>query len=254
MEFPRLLLPRVAVWRTPGELVVGGPDRAVAFGAVPPRVADLVGLLDGTHSLDQLTQACERHWVQWVLGHLARHHLLAEGPETAAPLAVEVLGEGVLAQCVAEALAGVAGTPGPGARRGRPLYIVAPGTVEADRVLVAELKSRGLPHLVVRAGMETGVVGPFVLPGTTCLTCTDLARRAGDPSWPVQVFQLSQIPADPPVWLCTWAAATAAAHALAYTRGLSPESTATTVEMSAATGRLTYRRWPRHPECTGHQL
>jgi len=133
------------------------------------------------------------------------------------------------------------------------LHLVAGSTVEVDRVLIADLASGHRPHLIVRADEHTATVGPFVIPGvTSCLTCCDLGRRDLDSTWPVQVFQLSQVETRPGPWLSSWVSATAVAHAMVYARGLLPPSASTTMEISAVDGRVTYRSWPVHAQCPWH--
>jgi hypothetical protein len=55
----------------------------------------------------------------------------------------------------------------------------------ASDPLAAGVHRSGTAHLVSAVRGETGVVGPFVLPGvTSCLRCADLHRRDADPQWP----------------------------------------------------------------------
>jgi len=249
MRFPRLLLPRIAVWRSSCDLHLGGSASPVVLRRVPPQIADVVDLLDGRHPLDDLVAVCDRQWVLWLLSALESHCLVADGPAGPSPVGIRVEGTGGLAQAITDLLPG----PPSGPLGECAVRIIAAPSLEADRVLVAGLHRDKVPYLLVQACDRWASVGPFVIPGqTSCVTCLDLTRRGLDPTWPVQVFQLSQrvIPPDP--LLCSWASATAVAHALAYTRGLTPESASTTVELSAEDGRLTYRHWPVHPDCPCH--
>ena len=51
--------------------------------------------------------------------------------------------------------------------------------------LAAELTAAGIPHLAVRAGLISAVVGPFVLPGrSACLMCATRQRTDVDVGWP----------------------------------------------------------------------
>lgn len=257
MQFPRLLLPRIAVWRTPSDLHVGGPHSSLVLSSVPSELADAVESLDGSHSLDDLHKICDQEWVMWLLAVLDSHGLLAEGQDGPRRVNVTVHGTGILATRVSALLAassraqivernGYSFDP-------TTLHLVVPSTAEADRVLIADLEKQRCPHLIVRADERTATVGPFVIPEvTSCLTCSDLARRDVDPTWPVQVFQLSRVETHPESWLCSWASATAVAHAMVYAHGLMPESASTTIEMSAWDGRVTYRGWPKHPQCPWH--
>ena len=246
MLYPRLLLPRIAVWRSTTDLHIGGADSQFVLNSVPHRLGEIIPLLDGYHSLDDLGRVCDPPWVSWLIEALQCHDLLADGVSRTPPADIRVEGTGQLADVVYALL------PPPGL--GQVLRIVAMPTVETDRVMVADLNRQRVPYLVLRADEHTASVGPFVIPGqTSCLTCQDLTRRALDPTWPVQVFQLARLEATPSTALCCWAGAMALAHATAYTRGLTPESASTTIELSAQDGRVTYRSWPIHPDCKYHR-
>jgi hypothetical protein len=252
MQLPRLVVPRLAVWSTPGNLAIGGPGAPVVLHQVPPEVADVVALLDGHHSQDDLRAVCPAPWVSWLVDQLADRGLLAEGVAPHQPLVVRVHGAGSLARRIS---LGLASCPGIAPRSNQvradlAVHIMAQPTVETDRVLVRDLVARRATHLVVRVGADHASVGPFVIPGTTsCLTCADLARRALDPTWPIQAFQWSAIEAPAPAWLNAWAAATAIAQLMSHAQGQVPPSASTTIELSAATGRVTYRSWPVDPRC-----
>jgi hypothetical protein len=254
MYYPRLLIPRIAVWRTPHDLHLGGPDSPVILTGVPSEVPALVELLDGRHSVEELSAAATPRWTNWLLAVLVERGLLADGPLVPAPLSVEVAGTGTLAKRLTALLTASRIPAGDRLPRGRSatLTIVASESVEADRVLVTDLQTRHQPHLVVRATEASASVGPFVIPGTSCLTCADLARRALDPTWPFQVFQLARVVSQPGPALGVWASSTAVNHVLAYAHGLTPESASTTIEMSGYDGRLTYRAWPINPDCPHH--
>lgn len=63
------------------------------------------------------------------------------------------------------------------------LVVVAPHTVEPDRVMLAQLVHRGLPHLVLRSHRGVARLGPLVVPGQApCVGCQDLALAEGDPT------------------------------------------------------------------------
>jgi hypothetical protein len=209
----------------------------------------VVDRLDGHHGITDLYQCCPRDWVNWLLARLETHGMLAEGPLPRRRTRLKIEGEGVIADRL-QALARAQHTIDTAASQ--PVTILCCSTVEADRVQVNELQRTGVAYLLVRASDDTARVGPFVSADSSCLTCTDLARRDLDPTWPVQVFQLATITTQPTPTLAAWASATAFAHAMAYARGLTPESTSTTIELSERTGRLTYRSWPVHPQCPNH--
>ena len=135
---------------------------------------------------------------------------------------------------------------------GRParLVVVCPDTVEADRVQTDQLVRDRQPHLVVTADAERASVGPLVIPGSTpCLRCHDLQRRATEPRWGDFVAELGRTRSIPAPFVRQWAAATAAAQVHAFAAGCVPDSAGGTVELSAGSGVLRARSWPRHPDC-----
>ncbi|MCL2482117.1 MAG: hypothetical protein FWF43_01605 [Propionibacteriaceae bacterium] len=191
--------------------------------------------------------------MEWLLAELGSSRLLADGPPQSGPVKTVVEGTGILADQISALLADIPGSGLEDDDSGPVLHVVASETVDADRVMIANLTNRRIPHLIVRASEYSASVGPFVIPGvTSCVTCCDLERRTLDPSWPIQVFQLSRIPVSPSPVLSAWATATAVAHIMAFAQGLMPESAWTSVELSAIDGRVTYRPWPRHPDCPHH--
>ena len=119
---------------------------------------------------------------------------------------------------------------------------------------LAALHAAGAPYRAVRLGVDSGVVGPLVLPGTTsCLRCADLHRSDRDPAWNALAVQLSierrgGPAADAAVAMIV--AGVAAQQALAFLDG---EATATmdgTLELHLPDWRLRRRSWPVHPRCT----
>jgi len=72
----------------------------------------------------------------------------------------------------------------------RPDLVVIAADDEPDRAAAIELVRDGIPHLVVGVRETVGVVGPFVIPGSTaCLHCLDLHRTDLDPGWPALLAQ-----------------------------------------------------------------
>jgi len=213
-------------------------------------MTDAIELLDGCHPIAELRSVCDPVWVTWLLSVLDSSGLLADGPDHSPLPNVRVHGTGSLATQISALLAL------PTEQNDRPpdpatVHILAMPTIDADRVLVADLMRQGSPHVLVRVWERCAVVGPFVVPGvTSCVTCEDLTRRSLDPTWPVQVFQLTRVKIDADPRLVAWASATVTGHVLAFARGFTPESMSTTIEMSALDGRVTYRSWPRCPACT----
>ncbi|GAB2492911.1 hypothetical protein GCM10027030_27740 [Luteococcus sediminum] len=77
------------------------------------------------------------------------------------------------------------------AGRGVDLVLVAPDTVEADRLLLAELVRQDIPHLLLGAHGDVGRIGPLVRPGRgPCQGCADLARGQLETAWPQVVAAL----------------------------------------------------------------
>lgn len=117
--------------------------------------------------------------------------------------------------------------------------------------LAAELTAAGIPHLAVRAGLISAVVGPFVLPGrSACLMCATRQRTDVDVGWPTFQAGLRREPIVPPARLVCAAAALAISDALDQLDGATvPSTLGGTVEWTL--GQLGPRRrsWSMHPEC-----
>lgn len=130
------------------------------------------------------------------------------------------------------------------------LSVVVADGPEPDRLVPDLLREAGAPHLLVRCSGDEAVVGPLVVPGTTsCVRCTDLARRDADPRWPWLLEQLTRLPIEPAPTLLAWAAVTAAVQALAFVGGADAESVGRTLELGAEQHTMRLRDWPVHPEC-----
>jgi bacteriocin biosynthesis cyclodehydratase domain-containing protein len=125
----------------------------------------------------------------------------------------------------------------------------------ADPLSLA-LQRAGTPHLVATVRGETGVVGPFVLPGSTgCLRCGEVRRRDADPTWPRLAAQLAaadtgsdEAPAGATI-TCLLTALTAAVQVLAHLDGAAPGTVDATLELSPPTFLPRLRRWSPHPDC-----
>jgi hypothetical protein len=111
----------------------------------------------------------------------------------------------------------------------------------------------GTPHLVATVRQQTGVVGPFVLPGvSSCLHCAEAWRRDDDPSWPRLAAQLAAVDADPggSTITCLLTALTAAVQVLAHLDGSGqPATLDATLELGPPGHLPRLRRWPPHPSC-----
>lgn len=117
----------------------------------------------------------------------------------------------------------------------------------------AALHAADAPYLTVSLGVDSGIVGPLVLPGmTSCLRCADLHRRDRDPAWPALSVQLTVPrrygPASSAA-VATIVAGVAAQQALAFLDGDHPACVEGTIELHLPDWRLRRRSWPAHPEC-----
>jgi hypothetical protein len=123
----------------------------------------------------------------------------------------------------------------------------------ASDPLAAAFHRAGVPHLVATVRGQTGVVGPFVVPGvSSCLHCADLHRRDADPGWPTMAAQLTatEPPPSGATVTCLLTAATAALQVLAYLDGAaSPGSLDATIELRPPDLAPRIRMWPAHPSC-----
>ncbi|MDT4941015.1 MAG: hypothetical protein QOJ34_1104 [Pseudonocardiales bacterium] len=135
----------------------------------------------------------------------------------------------------------------------RPLLTVlaVDGPVPDERHIA--LHAADNPYLTVSLGLESGVVGPLVLPGlTSCLRCADLHRRDRDPAWSALAVQLTVQgrygPASAAA-LATIVAGVAAQQVLAFLDGDEPASLEGTIELHLPDWRLRRRSWPPHPDC-----
>jgi hypothetical protein len=116
---------------------------------------------------------------------------------------------------------------------------------EPVALLAASLSRRRRPHLSLRLREGLAVVGPFVpATGGPCLLCVDLHRRDRDPGW-----SEPSVTAEPAT-VATILAATAyaAAEALAFLDGDTPESLGAVIEIDRP-GHHRRRSWPPHPAC-----
>lgn len=115
------------------------------------------------------------------------------------------------------------------------------------------LQAADNPYLTVSLGLESGVVGPLVLPGlTSCLRCADLHRGERDPAWSALSIQLTVQrrygPASAAA-VATAVAGVAAQQVLAYLDGDEPATLEGTLELHLPDWRLRRRSWPPHPDC-----
>jgi hypothetical protein len=136
-----------------------------------------------------------------------------------------------------------------GVRRTAATLIIQLNHHEPVALRATTLDARRQPHLAVTIREGAAVIGPFVpAAGAPCLNCLDLHRRDRDASWPGS-------PAGPgpdaePCAVTTVLAATAfaAAEALTFLDGGTPQTAGATTEISAP-GRMRRRTWSPHPGC-----
>jgi hypothetical protein len=137
-----------------------------------------------------------------------------------------------------------------GARPGLTI-LAADGPLPDERF--ATLHAADAPYLVVTLGVDTGVVGPLVLPGlTSCPRCADLHRADRDPAWSALAVQLAVGRRYGPA--ATVAAATivvgvAAQQALAFLDSGQSDCLDGTLELCLPDWRLRRRTRQAHPEC-----
>ncbi|HJQ44608.1 MAG TPA: hypothetical protein VJ831_16070 [Jatrophihabitantaceae bacterium] len=109
-------------------------------------------------------------------------------------------------------------------------------------------------HLLVQFGLDSGTVGPLVVPGrTSCLACAELARRDRDPAWPALAVQLTVAPrrgTGSDVVLVSALAAVAAQQVLAYLDGEPVDAVADgSLELRCGDWRVRRRTRLPHPDC-----
>lgn len=134
----------------------------------------------------------------------------------------------------------------------RPDLVILAPVGPLDSVLVNELITLGIPHLLASAFEGYGSVGPLVLPGlTACLHCLDLTRRDRDPDWPLVTARLGGYPAGEIACgsaLATAVAACATGHALAFLDGKPPVVTNGTLDV-LPDWQWKRRSWAMYEQC-----
>ena len=117
--------------------------------------------------------------------------------------------------------------------------------------LAAELTDHRLPHLAVRAGLITAVVGPLVLPGrSSCLLCA-LRHRTELDGGRAEVEQSMRCEVVmPPAQLVAAASVLAVNEVLDHLDGITvPTTVDGTVEWQLGAVGPRRRSWSRHPDC-----
>jgi hypothetical protein len=190
---------------------------------------------------------------------VGRVHCSADDPvrlATALPGGLAVADEGQLLAAAAEAQIRRAApeadtTPLPAGERADLTVLAVDGPVAAERLQA--LHADDAPHLLVTLGIDSGVVGPLVLPGlTSCVRCTDLHRADRDPAWAALSVQLTVGRRYGPASSVTVAsilAGVAGQQALAFLDGGEPDCLDATLEIRLPDYRVRRRSWPPHPDC-----
>jgi hypothetical protein len=130
---------------------------------------------------------------------------------------------------------------------------VLAGDREPERELADDALHAGVPHLWVFMRDLVGVIGPFVLPGTTaCLRCVDTARAETDPAWPtllqsswakpLRVAACDELHA---ILTGAWAAQEIAVWA----SGITPRTCGCVVELPLGGGPVEAVAFEPHPAC-----
>ncbi|MEV6318960.1 ThiF family adenylyltransferase [Streptomyces sp. NPDC051776] len=125
-----------------------------------------------------------------------------------------------------------------------------------DPVVTEELIASGTPHLYAGVIEGTGVVGPFVLPGSSaCAGCLALERTDREPAWPRMLAQWRSGRSASGAVACDTALATvvaglAASHALNFLDGRLPLSTGARLELALPDVAWQSRPVPAHQGCS----
>ncbi|HKR48375.1 MAG TPA: hypothetical protein VJT72_02135 [Pseudonocardiaceae bacterium] len=137
----------------------------------------------------------------------------------------------------------------------RPDMIVLCDVVVPEPIMVNELLTTGIPHLIGFAHEGTAVVGPLVWPGrSSCLRCAELHHADQDLAWPRLAAQL--VGTIPTAGLaCTQlAAALITEQVLAVLTGPDtglpvPPTWSAALELDPVRGTLRRHPRPVHPRC-----
>ncbi len=264
---PRLPL----VWRSPSSLQVGVDSAVIRLDDVSVAAERLISAL-----VAGVTPAGLR-MIGSSVGGGVDEFLAAVGPAMAREpradpvTSVTIVGTGVVAGAVADALAmsGVEvvrfatvevlrAADDDAAGRSCDLGIVVASFVVEPTLLGYWLR-RDVPHLAIVIGDERVRIGPLVDPGHgPCLWCVERARADADPAWPAMASQLwgRRSLLDHGV-IAVETAATAArvvVERFAERRESAAARTASggsasSVSIDARTGARSIEEWTRHPEC-----
>jgi hypothetical protein len=128
--------------------------------------------------------------------------------------------------------------------------LVLTDTHDPERSRSDEAMRSGLPHVWTYLRDLVGVVGPFVIPGTSsCLRCVDSIHHELDPAW---VFPRSTPPPPaPPIdpVFAAVVAAWAAQDVVTWASGYPPRTLDAVIEIPYVAGPVERRTRPPHPQC-----
>lgn len=289
LSHPRLA-DHAAIIRRGSDIQIGvTPEHSVVIASPPHGLVELLGRLDGRHSVRTLHQHANdilglTDWTG-LLRTLRRHRLLVGPSRPGTPHRVQIVttsrwGLDVAYQLLATDIAHVwlvilddDPAVSQQARALSATYrdrlfihrawsapesdevitIIDTGTVETDRAITASLASQDVTHLLVRPTAEGIVLGPLVVPGQApCITCSDLQARQQDPSWPEVLLQLTRVRLTPPLAAQQWAASTAVTELLGFLSTRQSSLLGCTATVRAPEWVPRWRQWRAHPSCLCH--
>jgi hypothetical protein len=130
---------------------------------------------------------------------------------------------------------------------------VLTGDREPARHLSDAVMHSGIPHLWAYVRDLVGIVGPFVVPGTTsCLRCVDAARSDLDPAWPTllqsaEARPLRVAPCDDV--LATLVGAWAVQEIALWASDVRPHTYGCVIEVPQGWGPAEAANYEPHPAC-----
>ena len=164
---------------------------------------------------------------------------------------VHVIGTGALARSVTSLLKEEHLPLTPDLKAATVLVLVADR--ELPREVADDAMRAGSPYLCVGIRELVGLVGPFVVPGSTaCLRCVDLSRADLDSCWRTVIAAADDssvaAPTYPPSLLAAVAGYAAQEVAL-WASGALPVSCDNVVEFPYGLGEVQAVAYPPHPQC-----
>jgi bacteriocin biosynthesis cyclodehydratase domain-containing protein len=241
------------VWRDPGALQFGVERAPVVVDPIGPADERVIHALRGgapRGALEVIAAPAGAEGVAAVAALLDRLAPVLE--ETTAPprwpAGALVVGSTPLARRISGALGGAIGPGLPPAARGPVGLVLLVHDWAVPPGAAVEWMSRDIPHLPVAAADGTVLIGPVVRPGrTACLYCLHRARADADAAWPAIAAQVHGTPAPPLGALAEVEAAVLTTRVAL--RALDGDDPAGQLVLDAATGAVSSRDVPPHPDC-----